>query len=140
MLLPLALILFFSKLLSKLCEKLHLPQVVGLLLAGVLLGVLRSWTGETLISGIAVEGLGFLAKIGVILIMFSAGLETDVKQIRAVGGPAVLITVAGVAVPMGLGFLAAWAFHGFSAESVTQCLFYGCILTATSVSVTVAFM
>ncbi len=138
MLLPLALILFFSKLLSKLCEKLHLPQVVGLLLAGVLLGVLRNLTGEVLISGIAVEGLGFLAKIGVILIMFSAGLETDVKQIRAVGGPAVLITVAGVAVPMGLGFLAAWAFHGFSAESITQSLFYGCILTATSVSVTVA--
>ncbi len=138
MLLPLALILFFSKLLSKLCEKLHLPQVVGLLLAGVLLGVLRSFTGQSVISDVAVEGLGFLAKIGVILIMFSAGLETDVKQIRTVGIPAVLITIAGVAVPMGLGFLAAWAFQGFTSETVTQSLFYGCILTATSVSVTVA--
>lgn len=138
MLLPLAMILCFSKLLSKLCEKLHLPQVVGLLLAGVLLGVLRSVTGDALISEIAVEGLGFLAKIGVILIMFSAGLETDTRQIRAVGVPAVMVTIAGVVVPMAFGFFAAWAFAGFAPERVTESLFYGCILTATSVSVTVA--
>lgn len=138
MLLPLAMILCFSKILSKLCEKLHLPQVVGLLFAGVLLGVLRTFTGELLISDIAVEGLGFLAKIGVILIMFSAGIETDVKQIRAVGGPAVLVTIAGVVVPMTFGFVAAWAFAGFTQETLARSLFYGCILTATSVSVTVA--
>lgn len=138
MLLPLSLILCFSKLLSKLCEKLHLPQVVGLLLAGVLLGVVHSLTGQAVISDAAIAGLGFLAKIGVILIMFSAGLETDVRQIRAVGLPAVFITLAGVVVPMGLGFVVAWAFAGFDPSAVVRSLFYGCILTATSVSVTVA--
>ncbi len=138
MLLPLSLILCFSKLLSKLCEKLHLPQVVGLLLAGVLLGVVHNLTGQAVISDDAIAGLGFIAKIGVILIMFSAGLETDVRQIRAVGLPAVVITLAGVAVPMGLGFLVAWGFAGFDPSTVVRSLFYGCILTATSVSVTVA--
>ncbi len=138
MLLPLSLILCFSKLLSKLCEKVHLPQVVGLLFAGVLLGVVHSLTGQAVISDAAIAGLGFLAKIGVILIMFSAGLETDVRQIRAVGLPAVFITLAGVVVPMGLGFVVAWAFAGFESAAVVQSLFYGCILTATSVSVTVA--
>ena len=138
MLLPLALILFFSKLLSKLCEKLHLPQVVGLLLAGVLLGGLHHLTGQAVISDVAIEGLGFVAKIGVILLMFSAGLETDVRQIRSVGLPAVLITLAGVIVPLGLGFTVAWGFADFAPDAVARSLFFGCILTATSVSVTVA--
>lgn len=138
MLLPLALILFFSKLLSKLCEKLHLPQVVGLLLAGVLLGGLHSLTGQAMITDDAIAGLGFVAKIGVILLMFSAGLETDVRQIRSVGLPAVLITIAGVVVPLGLGFVTAWGFAGFAPDAIPRSLFLGCILTATSVSVTVA--
>ena len=74
--------------------------------------------------------------------MFSAGLETDLRQIKKIGGPAVVITFAGVVLPMGLGFLAATLCNGgfseMTDETLIQNLFYGTILTATSVSVSVA--
>ena len=77
-----------------------------------------------------------------VLILFSAGLETDLGKIKKIGGPAVVITLAGVIVPMALGFLVATlANGGFSSltrEKMLINLFYGTILTATSVSVSVA--
>ena len=140
-LLPLSLILLISKILSKLCTKFGLPQVVGMLLTGILIGLIRYIPGQEILTSATYSGLGFLAKIGVVLIMFSAGLETDIKQIKAVGGSAVAITMAGVIVPMALGFVVACLFNGgfnTGKEQLLQNLFYGTILTATSVSVTVA--
>ncbi len=140
-LLPLAIILALSKILVKLFARIHVPAVVGMLAAGVLIGLIGLIPGQNVLTDTSMEGIGFIAKIGVILIMFSAGLETDVKQIKAVGFPAVIITAAGVIVPMGLGFLTAAAFNGaFSGDrdALISALFYGVILTATSVSVTVA--
>ena len=140
-LLPLSLILLISKILSKLCAKFSLPQVVGMLLTGILIGLIRYIPGQEILTSATYSGLGFLAKIGVVLIMFSAGLETDIKQIKAVGGSAVAITMAGVIVPMALGFVVACLFNGgfnTGKEQLLQNLFYGTILTATSVSVTVA--
>ncbi len=141
-LLPLALILALSKIFVKGCGKVGLPNVVGMLLAGILIGCIRYIPGQQILTPVTLEGLGFMAKIGVILIMFSAGLETDIQQIKAVGVPAVIITMAGVITPMALGFVVACLFHGGFAsmthETVLTCLFYGTILTATSVSVTVA--
>ena len=140
-LLLLAIILALSKLLVKGCEKLNMPSVVGILLAGVLIGFIKYIPGQSIIDATSLEGLGFISKIGVILIMFNAGLGTDMRNIKAVGAPAVLITIAGVIVPMGLGFVVACLFNGgFSAPSdvLLDNLFYGTILTATSVSVTVA--
>lgn len=140
-LLLLAIILALSKLLVKGCEKLNMPSVVGILLAGVLIGFIKYIPGQSIIDATSLEGLGFISKIGVILIMFNAGLGTDMRNIKAVGAPAVLITVAGVIVPMGLGFVVACLFNGgFNAPSdvLLDNLFYGTILTATSVSVTVA--
>lgn len=135
-LLPLAIILLLSKFLSKLGVKFGLPNVVGMLLAGVLIGFIQYIPGQQIITTPAMEGLGFLAKIGVILIMFSAGLSTDLESIKEVGKPAVFITLSGVIVPMVLGLLVALAFS-MSGNIMTD-LFYGVILTATSVSVTVA--
>lgn len=136
-LLPLAIILLVSKILSKVCYKIGMPNVVGMLLAGILIGFLKYIPGcESILDAQALEGLGFLSKIGVILIMFSAGLGTDMESIKEVGVPAVLITVAGVVVPMGLGLGVACLFG--IGESFVANLFYGVILTATSVSVTVA--
>lgn len=135
-LLPLAIILLVSKVLSKACSKIGMPNVVGMLLAGVLIGFIQYIPGQDIITETSLEGLGFLAKIGVILIMFSAGLGTDLESIKEVGLPAVFITTAGVIVPMGLGFGVACAFSG--TDDVLTNLFYGVILTATSVSVTVA--
>ena len=141
-LLPLAIILALSKVLVKLCERIHIPAVVGMLAAGVLIGLIEFIPGQTVLTDTSLEGVGFLAKIGVILIMFSAGLETDFRQIEQVGFPSVVITLAGVLVPLGLGFLAAVVCNGHlagaSPKELTQDLFYGVILTATSVSVTVA--
>ena len=111
-LLPLALIMGGSKILSKLCEKLNLPQVVGMLLTGVIIGFINYIPNQQILTETSMEGIGFIAKLGVILIMFSAGLETDIKQIKSVGAPAMVITLAGVAVPMGLGFVVACLFNG----------------------------
>ena len=141
-LLPLALLLVVSKLLMKLCNRIGIPAVIGMLLAGILVGFLRYIPGQTILTETGLTGLGFFAKIGVILIMFSAGLETDLKKIRSVGTPAVIITCAGVLVPLALGFVVATLFNGgfgnLTHENLVRNLFYGTILTATSVSVSVA--
>lgn len=141
-LLPLALLLVVSKLLMKLCNRIGIPAVIGMLLAGILIGFLRYIPGQTILTETGLTGLGFFAKIGVILIMFSAGLETDLKKIRSVGAPAVIITCAGVLVPLALGFVVATLFNGgfgnLTHENLVHNLFYGTILTATSVSVSVA--
>ena len=87
LLLPLALILLVSKLLSLLGKKLGLPQVIGMIVAGILLGLVKLIPGQEVFTPTALEGLSFLAKIGVILIMFSAGLGTDIKQFKQSGIP-----------------------------------------------------
>lgn len=135
-LLPMALILFASKVLGLGCKKIGLPQVVGMIVTGVLLGLLRYIPNQSVLSETALEGLGFIAKIGVILIMCSAGLETDLSVLKTSGVKALIITALGVIVPMGLGFAVAYAF--FPNAGIYSQLFYGVILTATSVSVTVA--
>lgn len=135
-LLPLALILILSKLLGLSAKKIGLPQVVAMLLTGIIISLIKYIPNQTVINESALEGLGFLGKIGVVLIMFSAGLETDVKIIKSTGAEAVLITILGVICPMGLGFLVSHLF--FPDASVYSKLFYGIIITATSVSVTVA--
>lgn len=141
-LLPLALILLSTKLFSLLGKKLGLPQVVGMLIAGLLLGLIKLIPGQTIFTSQTLEGLSFLAKIGVIFIMFSAGLETDLKQFKKCGIPSVIITLGGVAVPLALGFVVAAAFNGgfkgMTSHMAIVNLFYGTILAATSVSVTVA--
>lgn len=141
-LLPLALILILSKVLSKLCERIGLPGVIGMLISGILIGLISYIPGQTILNDTAIYGIGFIAKIGVILIMFSAGLGTDIKQIKSVGVPSIIITCFGVIVPLALGFIVACIFNGGFADmthdKLLSNLFYGVILTATSVSVTVA--
>ena len=138
-LLPLALILILSKLLSLGCRKIGLPQVVGMLLAGIILGLITLIPNEPIFNSTAMSGINFIAEIGVILIMFSAGIETDLKQIKATGISASVITILGVIIPMLFGFLVAGILPGgFGSEYIIRNLFYGVILTATSVSVTVA--
>ena len=142
-LLPLAMIFVLSRALCAVCKRLHIPFVVGELLAGILIGLIKFIPGQTVISAFTESGLAFFAKIGVILIMFSAGLGTDIKVVKQTGKAAVIVTLLGVAVPIIFGFLASCLFlnHGFAgltSEQATSYFFYGVILTATSVSVTVA--
>ncbi|MBQ9369683.1 MAG: cation:proton antiporter, partial [Clostridia bacterium] len=136
-------IFVLSRALCAVCKRLHIPFVVGELLAGVLIGLIKFIPGQDIITGFTESGLSFFAKIGVILIMFSAGLGTDIKMVKSTGKAAVIVTLLGVAVPIGFGFLTACLFlnHGFAGLTSAQAVsyfFYGVILTATSVSVTVA--
>ncbi len=146
LLLPLALIIAVAKVLGLAMRRIGLPEVVGMLIAGILLGLIQLIPGqEIFVEGGTLQGISFIAEIGVILIMFTAGLETDIKMFKKVGFPSVVITLLGVMFPLGLGFVVACAFNpegGFSelwdSDVLLSNLFYGCILCATSVSLTVA--
>lgn len=114
-LLPLALILTLTKLLGLGSQRIGLPAVIGMLIAGLLIGLLKLIPCEPLKNMFfskEIEGwLKVFSKIGVVLIMFSTGLSTDLKQLKSSGAASVVITLFGVVVPMALGTLVAWAFH-----------------------------
>ena len=156
-LLPLALILLFAKLMGLGSHRLGMPAVIGMLVAGLLIGALQfiPWAPlqEALFSEDVEKALKIMSKIGVVLIMFSAGLGTDLKKLKQTGGASVIITVFGVVVPMLFGFFIAFMFDYFTPISLASNgagkigefnllsdLFYGAILCATSVSVTVAVL
>ena len=139
-LIELAIILFFTKVFGLLMKKLGMPQVVGALLAGLLIGpaVWGPMTGGKFIPVGESVALDVLAELGVILIMFSAGLETDLKELKQNGLKASLIAGFGVLVPLGLGCLIAMPFFGTgNSHAILSCVFVGVIITATSVSITV---
>ncbi len=125
MLLPLAGILLGAKAAAQLSSYLGLPAVFGELMLGLVLGPsLLGWLAPS-------ETLQLLADIGVILLMFMAGLETDVVAMRQVGKASLLTAVGGVLLPLGGGLAAGMAF-GLPWH---HALFLGAVLTATSVSI-----
>lgn len=127
LLLPLALILVGARLVGRLSQRFGMPAVLGELLAGLILGPsLLGWvhTGEV---------LNAVAGIGVLLLMFIAGLETDVSALQQVGKPSSYAAIAGVILPFAGGVAVGMAFGLGTATS----LFLGTALTATSVSVSV---
>lgn len=136
-LLDLALILLCTKVLGLLTRSFKMPQVVGALLAGVILGpaVLNVLSDKDFITKIS--------EIGVIVLMFTAGMETDMKELKKTGTASFIIALIGVLVPLGGGFLLAYLFNGpdlsqgATASIFLQNMFIGVILTATSVSITV---
>ena len=131
-LLSIALILISTKLLGLFSKKIKLPQVVGALLAGVILGpACLGWIHNT-------EMLSCLSEIGVIVLMFAAGLETDINELKRTGKASFLIALIGVIVPMLGGAAAAYFFNdSVDGNKMLQNIFIGIILTATSVSITV---
>lgn len=131
----LAIILLSAKLCAMVARKLKFPQVAGQIVAGLLIG--PCFLGLVQPSDFITK----MAEIGVILVMFSAGLETDLKDLIKTGPKALAIACSGVLVPFVLGALLYFAFYGF--EGVGTAGFYaamsiGAIMTATSVSITVA--
>ncbi len=134
-LLELALILLFTKLFGILFRKIGLPQVVGALIGGLILG--PSLLG--LVNPSAT--LKVLAEVGVILIMFSAGLETNIKDIKSNWLASLLVAAAGIILPLVLGFVIGAAFNGgfvgMDTDRILKNIFIGVIITATSVSITV---
>jgi Kef-type K+ transport system membrane component KefB len=121
----LAVVLLGGKLAGHLGQRLGLPTAVGKIAVGLLLG-------PAVLGVVSLQGtLADLSDIGVILLMFLAGLETDTDTMRRVTVPAFAVALGGVAIPFGGGLGLGYAFHLSQAET----LFLGAILTATSVSI-----
>ena len=130
----LAIIIIFAKFFGVLARKCKAPQVVGEIIAGLLIGpcVLGLVQQSDFLTG--------MAEVGVVLLMFSAGLETDLKELMKTGPIAFLIACCGVFVPLVGGTLLYMGFYGtapWGSEKFFTAVFIGVIMTATSVSITV---
>ena len=125
-----AIILLVTKTLSILTKRVDMPQVVGALVAGLLLG--PSLIGIVQPS----EFMDQVSELGVIVLMFGAGLQTDIKELRRSGKAAFFIALCGVAIPLAGGYFLATVFNS-GHEVFLENLFVGTVLTATSVSITV---
>ncbi|HKT60199.1 MAG TPA: cation:proton antiporter, partial [Gemmatimonadales bacterium] len=135
--LALAAILVAAKLLGELAERIGQPAVLGELVAGVLLG--SSVLGIVPHEGVGGELVHVLAELGVLLLLFEIGLETDLREMFRAGPASLAVAVVGVVVPFGLGY-AYWAYVPHPAASAgdltTSAIFVGATLTATSVGIT----
>ncbi len=163
----LAIVIVSTKLCGLLFRRLHLPQVLGYIIAGVLIGPALFGMGGFSLIGFQSEAdsvsclvmldeftlndgstytiLDVFSKIGVILIMFCAGLETDLEELKKTGLISMFVAIAGVSVPLVLGLCVSLPFMGSglvdgSFTTVVQGLFVGTILTATSVAITVSVL
>ncbi|MGI5959954.1 MAG: cation:proton antiporter [Massiliimalia sp.] len=126
----LALILLSTKLLGILTRRVNMPQVVGALLAGLLLGpACFNVLQET-------EFITQLSEIGVIVLMFAAGLETNIKELKNCGVASTVVASIGVVVPL-LGGTLLGHFSSVGGKTLIENIFIGVVLTATSVSITV---
>lgn len=137
--LNLGLILLFTKALGMVSRKFKLPQVVGAILAGLFLGpAMLNIITET-------EFIDNMSKLGVILLMFSAGIGTDLQAFKKTGKISFFVALFGVLVPLAGGFLITWLASSIGLIQISeangseflQYAFIGTILTATSVSITV---
>ena len=131
----LAIIILSAKFLGLAARKFAAPQVVGEILAGLLIGPCML----NLVQGS--DALSTFAEIGVVLLMFTTGLGTNIKELLKAGPIATFIACVGVFVPLVGGTLRYSAFYGFAAVGTPEffrALFIGTIMTATSVSITVA--
>jgi len=123
----LAIILFFTKFCGILTKRLHIPQVVGALFAGIVLGPsVLGLVGEN-------ETITVIAELGVIVLLFSAGMEMDFKELKSLLRPSVLIASCGITLAMFGGFLAGMAVGRTPFES----FFIGVVIASSSTSITV---
>jgi Kef-type K+ transport system membrane component KefB len=125
--LKLLLILVSAKVMAELFSYAGLPSVIGEVVAGILIG-------PSLLNLVAPEPTFLLlAQMGVILLLFQVGMETDVAQVVAVGGQSVLVAFTGVLLPFAFGYAA--SRHVFGQPGV-EAVFIGGTLVATSIGIT----
>ena len=167
----LAVILLFTKVLGLLFRRIGLPQVLGFIIAGIVVGpaifgelcgfsligldkgneaeytalfLLNGFNEEGEAFSMGTDGLAIFSKIGVLLLMFSTGLETNLKELKNTGLAAILIACAGVVVPLVVGFVISlpspFGNIGLGTENIFNSIFIGTILTATSVAITVSVL
>jgi Kef-type K+ transport system membrane component KefB len=139
-------VLVLARVLGELCRKYKQPAIIGEILAGIILGptiLQHYWPGlfnDIFLSSPRAYGAfdGF-ANIGIILLMFVAGFEVDLKQIRRDGKQAIAISLTGIIFPFIVGFIAAWFFYqrifSTGASQLITALFFGTALSITALSV-----
>lgn len=147
-LLSVGLIIVVAKYFGILARKIGIPEVAGMIVAGLVLRFIPWFhnyggTETNLIFGEANQFISYMAEIGVILIMFSAGLSTNIKSLIKSGPKATAIACFGVFVPLIMGTIMSFFFFGFDGwgtPTFFKSVFIGTILTATSVSISVAVL
>ncbi len=120
-----AVILIISRIVSEIFVRIKLPTVIGIILAGILCGPVFHIIKPT-------ETINFLAEIGILFLLFIAGLETNIDHMKEQGKSSIVGAILGVFVPFGMSFLLMFLHYEFSSIYMI-----GLILTATSVSITV---
>lgn len=126
-LLNIVLILVFTKIGGIISRKLKMPEVLGSLVAGVILG-------PVVLNFVHYDNdIKLLSNLGVIMLMFLAGLETNIEEFKKAGLSSLIIAIAGIIFPLALGTFSAYLFF----NNFWSNIFIGVILTATSVSITV---
>ena len=130
----LAIIFICAKGAGLLARKCRAPMVVGEIIAGLIIGpCLLNWVTPN-------DFINKMAEIGVVLIMFSAGLETNLQELKKSGFAAFIIASIGVFVPLiggSLLYMGIYGFSEFGTDEFFKGVFIGCIMTATSVGITV---
>jgi Kef-type K+ transport system membrane component KefB len=130
-LIQIAAVLLAARLFAELALRLKAPPLIGELCAGIILGPsLLGWVAPN-------EILKFLAEIGIILLLFEVGLETDMERLVKAGSRAVVVALAGFVFPFLLGSLVSYYFFDLS---LMVSLFIGGTLTATSIGITIRIL
>lgn len=134
-----AIILISTKFLGLLMRKLGLPQVLGSILAGILIGpaIWSQFIPNNQFFPLNSEVIESFSEIGVILVLFSTGLETNLDELKKIGLKAFLIALGGVVVPLILGTLIGLIFVYPDHNNIIEAIFIGVIICATSVGITV---
>lgn len=144
-----SIVLIAARFLGEVFRKMKQPVVVGEILAGIIIGpsLIGSLFPDFFTEVFTSQPRSFgafdgLANIGVILLMFVAGMEVDLKQIRKQGKPASVISIAGITFPFALGFAVVWFFHDYifstpAENKLVAALFFGTALSITALAVIV---
>ncbi len=126
-LLQIVLILISARIMGEMASYLKVPSVIGELVAGIIIGPsMLNWVGLT-------NPIYLLAEIGIILLLFEVGIETDLRRLSSSGVKALSVAIGGVVLPFVLGFCVA---HYLFDLTLLISLFIGCTLTATSIGIT----
>lgn len=144
--LSVGIILIIAKYLGTLLQKVGFPQVAGQIIAGLLLHFIPFFKNygafdANVVYKEANSFISSMAEIGVVMIMFSAGLGTNLKSLVKSGVKSTVIAAVGVFVPLLMGTVMAlcfWGWNGWGTKEFYRSMFIGAIMTATSVSISVA--
>lgn len=139
----LAFILIFSKIFGELAERIKQPSVLGELVAGVILGGSVLAVVPSVSGMVGYDTFHLLAEVGVAILLFEIGLETDLKDLIKVGITSTIVAIVGVVVPFALGFASIIAFEKYGllggsdpSLNILIAITVGATLTATSVGIT----